>query len=87
MLFPVRYHVSCDVPVKTLPLRFLWSTRRLERFVQRVFLCSKNIGFFMYFTVYRLYYNTIENSQLSFELYWVQYICMYILLYIYLCIY
>lgn len=33
----------------------------------------------MYFTVYWLYYDTTENSQLSFELHWVLvYMCMYI---------
>lgn len=40
-------------------LRFLGSTRKLQHFVQRVLLCSKNVGFLMYFS---LHYNTIENS-------------------------
>jgi len=77
MQFPGWYYVSYDVPVKAVTLRFLWSTRKLEPFVQRVFLCCKKIGFLMYFTVFWLYYKTVESSQLSFELYWVEYIRIY----------
>lgn len=85
MRSPVRCHASCEVPVKTLPLRFLWSTRKLEHFVQRVFLCSENIGFLMYITCFLLMLQYL--CKLSAELWIVLgtlYMCLYVIVYLFI---
>lgn len=85
MRSPVRCHASCEVPVKALAIRFLWSARKLEHFVQRVFLCSENIGFLMYITCLLIMLQYL--CKLSAELWIVLgtlYTCLYVIVYLFI---